>query len=167
MAVTAVPEPKDLKWGHYTGPPPGSSPLDAFTKPRFTFAVTKAVKDGEKYRFDKVDIQLTMEKLACWVKPTKKTAALLEHERGHWVMQKLVAKEIESALAALRADDPAALYKVASTEFAWYEKKRSGFVDKEYDDDTNHGANSTQQGLWDGKIAAWAAKGSIDLVGPP
>jgi hypothetical protein len=125
------------------------------------------MKDGEKYRFEKVDIQLTMEKLSCWVKPAKKTAALLEHERGHWFMQKLVAKEMESALAALRADDPAALIKVAGEKFDWYKTERSDFVDKQYDDDTNHGANSTQQGLWDGKIAAWAAKGSIDLAGPP
>lgn len=70
-------------------------------------------------------------------------------------------------LAALRGDDPAALFKVASEKFDWYRDKRSGFVDKQYDDDTNHAANATQQGLWDGKIAAWAAKGSIDLVGPP
>jgi hypothetical protein len=167
MGVTSIPEPKDLKWSHYTGPPPAGSPLDAFTKPSFTLANTKAVKDGEKYRLEKVDIQLTMEKLQCWVKPAKKTAALLEHERGHWVMQSLVAKEIESALAALRADDPAALYKVAGEKFDWYQIKRSGFVDKQYDDDTNHGANTTQQGIWDGKITAWAAKGSIDLAGPP
>ena len=167
MGVTAVPEPKDLKWDHYKGPPPGSSPLDAFTKPRFTLGKAMAVKDGEKFRFDKVDIKLTMETLSCWVKPAKKTDALLEHERGHWFMQKLVAQEIQSALAALRGDDPAALYKEASEKFDWYQTPRSGFVDKQYDDDTNHGLNATQQGIWDGKIAGWVAKGSLDLAGPP
>ncbi len=167
MAVTTTPAPKDLKWSHYTGPPPSGSPLDAFTKPRFTLANTKAVKDGEKYRFEKADIQLTMERLQCWVKASKKTAALLEHERGHWIMQTLVAKEMESALTALRGDDPAALFKVATEKFDWYRTKRSGFVDTQYDDDTNHGTNATHQGTWDGKIKAWGAKGSIDLVGPP
>ena len=88
---------------------PAGAVLDAFTKPRFTLGNTKAVKDGEKYRLDKVDIKLTMEKFQCWVKSAKKTADLLEHERGHWYMQSVVAKEMESALAALRGDDPNAL----------------------------------------------------------
>ena len=167
MAVTAVPEPKDLKWSDYKGPVPGGSSLDAFTQPRFTLGNAKAVKDGDKFRLDKVDIKLTMETLSCWVDPAKKTNALLEHERGHWFMQKLVAKEMESALAALRADDPAALFKDAGAKFDWYQTPRSGFVDKQYDDDTNHGTNATQQGLWDAKIKAWTEKGSMDLVGPP
>ena len=167
MAVTTAPDPKDLKWSDYTGPVPAGSPLDAFTKPRFTLGNTKAVKDGEKYRLEKVDIHLTMEKFQCWVKPVKKTAALLEHERGHWTMQSLVAKEMEGALAALRGDDPTALFKVAGDKFDWYRDKRSGFVDKQYDDDTNHGSNATLQGIWNGKITAWVAKGSIDLAGPP
>jgi Bacterial protein of unknown function (DUF922) len=167
MSVTSVPEPKDLKWSHYTGPVPGGSPLDAFTKPNFSLGYAKLVKDGEKYRLDKVDVTLTMEKLACWVRPAKKTADLLEHERGHWYMQKLVTKEIEDALAALRGDDPTAFNKEATEKFDWYRNKRSDFVDKKYDDATNHGSDSYQQGIWDGKIAAWVAKGSIDLVGPP
>jgi hypothetical protein len=167
MSVTSVPEPKDLKWSHYTGPVPGGSPLDAFTKPKFTLGNTKLVKDGEKYRLDKVDIKLEMEKLECWVRPDKKSDSLLEHERGHWNMQKLVAKEMESALADLRADDPTSLSKVAGEKFDWYRLKRSGFVDKQYDDDTNHGTNKPQQGIWDGKIAGWVSKGVIDLAGPP
>lgn len=167
MSVTAVPEPKDLKWSHYTGPPPSKSPLDAFTKPRFTLGNTKAVKDGETYRLEKVDIKLSMETLQCWVKAGKKTDALLEHERGHWFMQKLVAGEMESALAALRGDDAASLYKEANKKFDWYQTPRSGFVDRKYDDDTNHGANTVQQATWDQKIAGWVAKGAIDLAGPP
>ena len=167
MSVTTKPDPKDLKWSDYTGPVPSGAVLDAFTKPAFALGYSKAVKDGEKYRLEKVDITLTMAKFSCWVKSAKKTADLLEHERGHWYMQSLVAKEMESALAALRGDDLTALSKVAGDKFDWYRKDRSGFVDKKYDDDTNHGANSYQQGIWDGKIAAWVAKGSIDLVGPP
>ncbi|HSB64593.1 MAG TPA: hypothetical protein VLJ18_10530 [Thermoanaerobaculia bacterium] len=167
MAVKSIPEPKDLKWSHYTGPVPGGSPLDAFTKPAFALTNTKAVKDGEKYRLEKVDITLTMEKLECWVRESKKTDALLEHERGHWYMQGLVAKEMETALAALRDDDPTALFKAATVKFDWHRKDRSGFVDKQYDDDTNHGTNKPQQEIWDGKIAAWVAKGVIDLAGPP
>ena len=99
MSVTTTPDPKDLKWKHYTGPVPAGAVLDAFTKPSFTLGNTKAVKDGEKYRLDKVDITLTMEKFLCWVKPDKKTDDLLGHERGHWSMQSVVAKEMESALA--------------------------------------------------------------------
>jgi hypothetical protein len=167
MSVTTTPDPKDLKWKHYTGPVPAGAALDAFTKPAFALGYANAVKDGEKYRFDKVDIKLTMEKFKCWVKPAKKTDALLEHERGHWYMQSVVAKELEGALAALRGDDSAALFKLATAQFDWYSDKRSGFVDKKYDDDTNHGTDATQQGIWDGKIAAWVAKGAIDLVGPP
>ncbi len=102
MSVTTTPDPKDLKWGDYTGPAPGRSPLDAFTKPRFTLGNTKAVKDGEAYRLEKVDIALTLEKFHCWVKSGKKTDDLLEHERGHWKMQSVVAKEMEAAMAALR-----------------------------------------------------------------
>jgi hypothetical protein len=101
------------------------------------------------------------------VNPANKTAALLEHERGHWFMQKLVAQEMESALAALRGDDPNSLFKDAGEKFDWYRTPRSGFVDKQYDDDTNHGTDSAQQGIWDKKIEAWVAKGSIDLAGPP
>lgn len=167
MSVTAIPEPKDLKWSHYTGPVPPASSLDAFTKPKFTLGYAKLVKDGEKYRLDKVDVTLEMDKLQCWVRPAKKTDALLEHERGHWIMQKLVAKEIETELAALRADDPGAFNKAASARFDWYRNQRSGFLDKQYDDDTNHGTNTTQQGIWDGKIAGWESKGAIDLAGPP
>lgn len=167
MSVTAVPEPKDLKWSQYTGPVPPASSLDAFTKPKFTLGYAKLVKDGEKYRLDKVDVTLEMDKLQCWVRPAKKTDALLEHERGHWIMQKLVAKEIETELAALRADDPGAFNKAASARFDWYRNQRSGFLDKQYDDDTNHGTNTTQQGIWDGKIAGWESKGAIDLAGPP
>lgn len=167
MSVTTTPDPKDLKWSDYTGPVPAGSPLDAFTKPSFTLANTKAVKDGEKYRFEKVDIRLAMERLKCWVRPSKKTDDLLQHERGHWIMQSLVANEMEGELAALRDDNPAALFKVATERFDWYRIKRSGFVDKQYDDATNHGTDSTQQGIWDGKIKAWAAKGAIDLAGPP
>lgn len=167
MSVTTAPDPKDLKWSHYTGPVPAGAVLDAFTKPRFTLGDTKALKDGEKYKFDKVDIKLTMEKFLCWAKPAKKTDALLEHERGHWYMQSVVAKEMEDALAALRGDDPTSLFKVATQKFDWYRNDRSGFVDKKYDDATNHGSDATQQGVWDLKIAGWVAKGAIDLVGPP
>ena len=167
MSVTTTPDPKDLKWGDYTGPAPGRSPLDAFTKPRFTLGNTKAVKDGEAYRLEKVDIALTLDKFHCWVKSGKKTDDLLEHERGHWKMQSVVAKEMEAAMAALRGDDPAALFKSAGDTFDWYRIKRSGFVDKQYDDDTNHGTDATQQGIWDGKIAGWVTKGAIDLAGPP
>ena len=167
MSVKSTPDPKDLKWGDYTGPAPAGSPLDAFTKPRFTLGNTKAVKDGDAYRLEKVDISVALEKLQCWVKSNKKTDDLLEHERGHWKMQGIVAKEMEAALAALGGDDPAALFKAAGDTFDWYRIKRSGFVDKRYDDDTNHGTDGTQQGIWNGKIAGWVAKGAIDLAGPP
>ena len=99
-----------------------------------------------------------MEKLECWVRDAKKSDALLEHERGHWYMQSVVAKEMEGALADLRADDPTSFSKLAGEKFDWYRIKRSGFVDKQYDDDTNHGTNKPQQGIWDGKIAGWARK---------
>ena len=167
MAVTTTPDPKDLKWSHYTGPAPKGSPHDAYTKPKFTLGNTTAVKDGEDYRLNKVDIKLEMETLQCWVKAGKETDALLEHERGHWIMQSLVAKEMQDALVALRAADSGTLFNDATTKFNWYRTERSGFVDKKYDDDTNHGANKPLQAIWDGKIKAWAAKGSIDLAGPP
>ncbi len=60
-------------------------------------------------------------------------------------MQSVVAKEMEDALAALRGDDPTAFNKVATEKFDWYRIKRSGFVDKKYDDATKHGSDATSR----------------------
>jgi predicted secreted Zn-dependent protease len=89
-----------------------------------------------------------------WVVTGTRTAALLDHERLHYVIATLVGRELERELTALKgADVPAALQ--AADNLVRAKSDRAQAIGRAYDDDTNHGQDVGQQRLWQGRVHTW------------
>jgi hypothetical protein len=171
MAVKVEPEPKLLTWGHFRKieKPPESDPWDAHTSPEYDLQIPPKggiVKDGTLLRVQKLTITVTPDSTRSWVVKSKQTQALLDHERGHWMMDIVVGHEMHDAILALRGTGADDLKKKINAEFDWHREKREKWLADKYDDETKHGADAKAQQQWAAKILGWHNALKIEMITP-
>ena len=85
---------------------------------------TGATRDGSNFKFATFEASVAIDRNGTWVVAGRESVALLEHERRHWMMDILVARELHAALEALRSPTASGLNGLATREFDWHRNTR-------------------------------------------
>lgn len=88
-----------------------------------------------------------------WVVTSAKSDSLLAHEKGHYDITGLMARDMATDLAAIRATSPGELQREVNRIQAHYGQHAQTLSDQ-YDEEkeTNHGLNSGKQAEWENRI---------------
>lgn len=139
---------RELEWADFTGEVDATSPWDAYTSWTTTYRYpAPIVYDGRVYIAVKVSLFL---KPNSWVRPHKKSDILLEHERGHFNIARICAKQIEETINS--ATFSTSNYRKEIDDAYWMVIGRCKELEKRYDDETKHYNDRTQQALWNRMI---------------
>lgn len=157
---------RPLTWDDFKGQPPDNvGPEAAFIRYRLSYqyrwTVTQDPKTGKwRATVSSLKVTNTMVRSKSWVDPARKTDELLKHEQGHFDINEVYRRILEQKLKGLvgkgdtaeeAADD---LNRKMKTMFdkVW---KKAEEVQKQYDNDTEHGQNVQKQRAWEQKIRSW------------
>jgi hypothetical protein len=166
-----------LSWKDFQGTPELDSPfaasitmiIDVTAEPE-TVSTPNVL--GSKYccaltKSKNVKITRKMDRASSWVKPSYESNELLNHELGHVLITKKIGEELKKVVEALTGASCEEDASVAtSTSLArWTEKfdkeKRSYITSpfsrhqqaqRQYDNETDHGAKSNEQDRWDANL---------------
>jgi hypothetical protein len=127
------------------------------------------VSPGGDYRLKDIKVEVKLIATDTWVLAGVPTAtnqaAVLQHEQGHYNIAGITARDIDTALTALRNPDPKALAAAAVTTAngirAAGQKKEDKYDDKAVNGGTDGGNDPTQQAAWNSKIAAATSLASL------
>ena len=121
---------------------------------------------GSNFKFATFEVSVAVDRNGTWVVAGRESVALLEHERRHWMMDILVARELHAALEALRSPTASGLNGLATREFDWHRNTREKALSDKYDNETDHGHNTREQARWATQVQAWYTSSRITLVTP-
>ena len=139
---------REIEWSDFVGAVDESSKFDAVTNWVTTYSFPQPTfKDGKV--FVKVAVKVYL-RLDSWVKPNRKTSRLLEHERGHFKIGKICAKEFKETIDA-RAFDRTDYAKQISDIYLEIMNKYKEF-EKQYDRETDHFKDLAEQDRWNKKL---------------
>lgn len=138
---------RPIKWSDFQQRPPASK-FEAEVFPSFGYAEEVEIVKGI------INVHLSLKaylpKSACWVKEGAQTAYNLNHEQRHFDIVKIVAMHfkkqlLKEKLTVENYDGPINVQYFDSF-------KEMNDMQKQYDDETNHGINHYVQEQWDKKI---------------
>lgn len=153
MSIRFLPLPHGVTWTHFRVVPNSPTGFQAQTGYRISATYqTKATADGAAISHPAVTVSLVATDT--WVVAGTKTAALLNHERLHYVIATLVGRELDRELAELTGTDSVAVLQAAD-DLVGAKTDRALAIGEAYDDDTDHGADVGQQRLWQGRVHGW------------
>jgi len=159
----------DFRWGT----PPAQTNYAAVTGYTFSVAqykeeVDKPVERGPhdftaKARLKNVKCRASFSPKDSWSKAGQQTAALLNHEQGHFNLAEVSARELCRDLKAIevtgQGPDPVAAHNDALAKLRAKKKEVRAAAwaandqrQKQYDDETKNGTIPTKQAEWDQKI---------------
>lgn len=155
-----------VTWDDFQGTPPENSPHDAETESgiehnEYDFEGSFNSTTGKyEARPTNLKAKATMDKSGSWVKPDKKTDALLQHEQYHFDISEYYARKLQTALEGIvgTGDTPEAATADldAKVEAKYNEVKAEHRATQDkYDEETDHGRNAEKQAEWCTKIAGW------------
>lgn len=139
---------RDIEWSDFVGDADQSSKFDAFTYWVITYSFSRPAFEGDKARV-KATVRLLLRSDS-WVKPDKKTSLLLNHERGHFKIGRICAREIEETINSMTFDRDD--YAKQIDAVYWEIIKKYVELEKQYDRETDHYKNRAQQEMWDKKL---------------
>ena len=139
---------REIEWSDFLGEADPSSEFDAVTNWVITYAYPQPTFKNETARV-KVQVSLFLRSDS-WVRANKQTQRLLNHERGHFKIGKICAKEIQETINSMIFDR----YDYAKQINVVYRKiiEKYKEFEKQYDNETDHYKNRPQQELWDKKL---------------
>lgn len=151
-------ENRQLTWADFRGEPEADSPFDAYTYWSVHYTYDAPTLDGDGFRVVvRVWNQLDARS---WVKPNVKkdpsTAALLDHEQGHYTLGVLCALEFKQAASQRRFG------RHYHAEIrALFDQTLKKYVDmeKHYDAETRHMRDPAAQKTWDRRLAQLVSEG--------
>lgn len=166
MAITFSPKIGNLIWQHFkkVKSSPDGSDTDAHVAPKYSLKIPNQggiVKKDKTYSVAKVNIDVALELSKTWVIKGKESDQLLAHEKRHWMMDIIIAYEMERAILDLSAADAGTLKQQIQDEFNWYRKDREKYLADKYDDETGHGTDPIAQSQWNTKVDQWYSDKSI------
>ena len=137
-----------LTWSDFKGQMLPSDNLDAFTYTNFNYTYTMETIDGKSKPVFTVDNSFRYDK--SWSKPDKQTAALLQHEQGHFDISEYFGRQLLTAFNTYQytdniKDERKAIFQKMKTEMAKMHEL--------YDIKTKHSADAKMQAKWNAFIA--------------
>jgi hypothetical protein len=138
---------RPLTWNDFQEKP-RSGKFAAVVFPSLAFEEKQEVINGE-IRLH-VNMKIYVPKSACWVKDEARTDYTLNHEQRHFDIVAIVGKRFEQKIKAAKL--PVTNYD-GIINFEYYESFREmNHLQDQYDDETQHGINTTQQERWNKQI---------------
>ena len=135
-----------MVWEDFTGSIDRSSPFDAFTKWNMRYKFSNVKMDSDSIRLKNFEAILELDPQKSWSKQDRQTDALLEHEQGHFNIGKLCLNEMVNQLrttAFASNNFPGAIKELLNATINKYVK-----MEMEYDEETNHSKNKSNQEKW-------------------
>lgn len=127
---------------------PRSGKFAAVVFPSLAFEEKQEIVNGE-IRLH-IDMKIYVPKSACWVKDGERNDYTLNHEQRHFDIVEIVGKRFERKIKAAKL--PVTNYD-GVINFEYYESFREmNHLQDQYDDETQHGINTTQQERWNKRI---------------
>lgn len=158
MAIQFFPAPHGVTWSHFREVAASPDGNDAQTG--YTIAAGFHV-DGSAgaYRATRIAATVRLDAGDSWVVRGSKTAALLAHEKLHYVIATLIGRELDTELAAVTGDDIASVQATAR-QLISDKNDRAYAIGTAYDDDTNHGTVAAEQQRWLVQVQGWEHAGN-------
>ncbi|MEW7989879.1 MAG: DUF922 domain-containing protein [Candidatus Thiodiazotropha sp.] len=119
----------------------------------------KTVEEHGEYKLGEMEFKIIVKKAESWVVKSEKTEQLLVHEQGHYDIAGLCYRDFLAAVRALQEDSRNELLRQVNGLMAEHGQRAVSLSD-EYDVDTEHGLNQTQQQSWLNQIAASRESGT-------
>ena len=147
---------RKLEWSDFIGKPDYSKDYVSLLQIYFNYNTDSSYNyalPGQTYE-DYVEPNLVMSysiSSNSWVKLSQATDEILNHEQTHWNIAVMCGLQFEKDVRSKR---PWARYNWRMTVDSMFFKMVEGYykVQNQYDEDTNHGLNKTQQKNWDSKV---------------
>jgi len=139
---------RDIEWSDFSGDVDQSSKHDAYTFWMTTYNFTSPIAHGDNVRIS-LTVRLFLDSVS-WVKPDKRSARLLNHERGHYRIGRICANELERVISS--TDFSRYNYRKEIDVLYWKIIDKYREINDQYDSDTAHYQNVEQQIFWDRKL---------------
>lgn len=163
MSIRVVANPILLSWTQFQSVQSLSNNEDAHIEIGFNLQNGPFRKVGSQFMLAD-NLTLTVVPRARVLKTANQTSDLLAHEQGHYNIGILVGRTMARELEQLTAATQPALAKAANATFDLHRVKRMKVVQDDYDTDTNHSQNTTEQTRWNGIIAAGLSAATCDSL---
>lgn len=158
MSIRFLPLPHGVTWTHFRVV--RTSPNGFQAQTGYGIAATyRTRQSGSEVAISNATVTVSLVPAQTWVVAGTKTAALLDHERLHYVIATLVGRELDRELASLTGPDAASALQ-AARDLVVEKTDRALEIGGAYDDDTNHGADVGQQRLWQNRVHGWEVDGN-------
>lgn len=153
---------RKLEWSDFTGEPDYKSDWESYIHVFFAYDTDSSYNyalPGEVYE-DYVEPNLVMHYNICsdsWVKGSKATDELLNHQQTYWNIALMCGLEFEKKV---RLQKPMERYNWRPKVLTMFLAMCENFdqLQKQYNEETKHGMNRRQQKYWDSKISFAIAK---------
>ncbi|MBS1798067.1 MAG: DUF922 domain-containing protein [Acidobacteria bacterium] len=139
---------RELEWSDFNGAVDRTSAYDAFTYWFTTYRFGPPVFEDGRARVT-VTVRLFLRSDS-WVKPGRETARLLNHERGHYKIGRLCAREIAEKINSTLFDR--VNYAKEVDAVYWEITRKYQEINRQYDRETDHYNNRAEQERWDKKL---------------
>jgi hypothetical protein len=140
---------REIEWSDFAGDVPENARWHAYTDWVTTYRFSRPSIEGGRARV-RLSVQLFLE-ATTWVRPDKKSDRLLEHERGHYNIGRICARQIEDAVNS--AWFSVSNYAKEIDDIYWRTIDKCKQFERQYDTETKHYHDEEQQALWNKKIA--------------
>lgn len=139
---------RKLSWQDFKGNPRESSQFSAESSLQISYGLKISQEGGVTNYLFTVDCYF--EKKDSWVKPDKKTDALLKHEQIHFDIAEYFARKLRKEFKKNTftiADYQSKSKAIFNKNFTEYQSYQTA-----YDEDTRHGSIPEEQAKWEEKV---------------
>jgi len=140
---------RELEWTDFVGEVDTKSIWNAYTDWVTSYRFSRPDFAGSRARVT-ITVQLLLARNS-WVKPDKKSDALLDHERGHFNIGRICSRQIERTINSSYFS--ASNYHKEIDDVYWAEIGKCKEFERQYDLETKHYNDREQQMVWNKKIA--------------
>lgn len=170
MTITSFASPTTVTWDDFTvvstrpTDPHDATAVDALTQYDFFMPRRPARRDGVMFALDDSLILLITPNCQVW-SGVLQTDALLNHERFHYEVGVVIAREAARHFDRLRASTEAALITALETARVLHFVTRNRLIQQRYDKDTHHGTNAHYQRIWTQRMTECLANSDANQIG--
>lgn len=140
---------REIEWADFTDDVDLKSPWHAYTDWVTDYRFSAPDFDGGRVRV-KISVRLFLTPRS-WVRPNKKSDVLLEHERGHFNIGRICAKQIENSINSSYFS--LSSYQKEIDDTYWMITGKCKEFEDRYDAETRHYNDREQQAAWNKTIA--------------
>jgi hypothetical protein len=144
--------PRSVTWDEFHEVPtnPEGGDEDAFISTAFPYTWDWE-NEGRSYRVSNVRVEVRLRAGESWVVKGRQSDDLLSHEQGHYDITGLMGRDLAEDLSRVTASSESALKREVE-RIAQHYRTQGQALQRQYDRETNHGQNRSEQDRWKQRI---------------